>query len=139
METRIELKCPHCELIDHNENHFCRCEGRNIQLARQYRKDGINIWKKPDHIDVFAETEEEFVDLCLNTRSPCTVWQKGSLDQAKIDEICKERGVFLINTNIDGVGEAICLPHVSPNSDQVKDSSVLQIKWPEKESQTQTQ
>lgn len=47
-ETKIDLKCDKCDLVDHDENHFCRCEGRNINLAKQYRKDGVNLWKKKD-------------------------------------------------------------------------------------------
>lgn len=131
-EPRIEFKCPECELIDHDENHFCRCEMRNIKLAKQYRNDGVNLWKKPEHIEVFAETEEEFVDLCMNTRRPCTVWQKGNLSQARIDEICKERGIFFLKTNIDETEGTICLPQKSQSSEQVCDSKTLRIKWQEK-------
>lgn len=132
-ESKIDLKCPYCELIDHDENHFCRCEDRNIKLAKQYRNDGVNLWKKPEHIEVFAETEEEFVNLCLNTRRPCTVWQKGSLSQKKIDEIFKQRGIFLLNTNFDEKEVAICLRHVNQNLEQASDSKTLLIKWQEKE------
>jgi len=54
-EVKIELKCPKCEMVDHDENHFCRCEVRNIKLAKQYRKDGVNLWKKPDTLKHLAE------------------------------------------------------------------------------------
>lgn len=51
-DTRVDYKCSNCDLIDHDENHFCRCEGRNIKLAQQYRKDGINLWIKPQHKEI---------------------------------------------------------------------------------------
>lgn len=43
-EPRIGYKCDLCDLQDHDENHFCQCEVRNIKLAKQHRKDGINLW-----------------------------------------------------------------------------------------------
>lgn len=51
-EERIDFKCEKCDLIDHDENHFCRCEDRNINLAKQHRKDGINLWGKPKHKEI---------------------------------------------------------------------------------------
>lgn len=75
---------------------------------------------KRNHIDVFADTEEDFVELSLTTPRPCTVWMKGDLDQQKIDEICKRRGIFFVKTHIDGTEGFICLPQ---NSDQEKDSN----------------
>jgi hypothetical protein len=127
-----DLYCSKCSPEDHDNKYFCRCEDRNIRLAKELREKGILPWTKPDHIDVFAETEEEFVDLCLYTQRPCTVWQKSNLNRQKIDEIFKERGIFLLNTNIDGSQEAICLPQGNPSSDQVQDLKTLRIKWQEK-------
>ena len=66
--------------------------------------------KKPEYIEVIAENEEDFVDKMMNTKRPCTIWQKHEFDQKKIDQICKDRGVFFIKTNIDGNEGTICLP-----------------------------
>lgn len=44
-DTKVALKCEKCPEEDH-EGFFCRCEGRNIRLAKQLRKDGISGWQK---------------------------------------------------------------------------------------------
>lgn len=49
MENKIDFKCEKCDLQDHDENHFCRCEGRNIKLAKQHRENGVNLWEKKDN------------------------------------------------------------------------------------------
>lgn len=97
------LQCSKCKTQDHHgkNNYFCNCEGRNIKLAKELRERGINAWEKPEHIDVYADTEEEFVEKSLTTRRPCTVWMRGSLDQKKIDQLLKERGIVFVNTSLD--------------------------------------
>lgn len=100
-----ELHCPECSVKKDEQMHFpyfCRCEGRNIRLAKELREKGINPWGKPEIIEVYADDEEDFVEKSLNTPRPCTVWMRGNFDQNKIDEICKRRGVFFLKTNIDG-------------------------------------
>jgi len=57
---------------------------------------------------VYADTEEDFVELCLNTPRPCVVWMRGNLNQEKIDRICEEKGVCFVNLQ-GNIGETICL------------------------------
>jgi hypothetical protein len=40
---KIALICDKCPESDH-EGHFCRCEDRNIALAKQLRRAGIRVW-----------------------------------------------------------------------------------------------
>lgn len=47
-------------------------------------------------IELYADDEEDFVEKCLNTQRPCTIWMKGDLDKHKIDEICKRRGIYFM-------------------------------------------
>jgi hypothetical protein len=62
-------------------------------------------------IELIAEDEEDFVEKSLNTPRPCTIWMRGDFDKKKIDEAAKRRGIFFLNTNIDGEqGGTICLP-----------------------------
>lgn len=132
------LQCSKCSTQDHHGHgsYFCLCEDRNIKLAKELRERGINVWKKPETIEVYADDEEDFVEKSLSTPRPCVIWMKGDFDQQKIDEICKRKGVFFIKTNINGTEGTICLPQ-KPDSDQVSDSKSLRIKWPEKESKIQ--
>ncbi len=46
-ETKEKLLpvCSKCPKEDH-EGYFCRCEGRNIRLARQEREEGKSVWIK---------------------------------------------------------------------------------------------
>lgn len=39
----LELKCSKCPEEDH-EGHFCRCESRNINLAKELRERGMTEW-----------------------------------------------------------------------------------------------
>jgi hypothetical protein len=39
------LKCIKCKEVDH-EGIFCRCESRNIRIARERIKNGENPWSK---------------------------------------------------------------------------------------------
>lgn len=54
------LQCSKCKTEDHEgfNNYFCRCEGRNIKLAKELRERGIS-WnteiKKPDTLKHLAE------------------------------------------------------------------------------------
>lgn len=41
----IPLKCKKCSPEDH-QGYFCRCEGRNINLAKQLRAKGMSTWNK---------------------------------------------------------------------------------------------
>ena len=41
----IQDKCEKCSDEDH-EGFFCRCEPRNIKLAKQRREKGLSVWKK---------------------------------------------------------------------------------------------
>lgn len=49
MNEEIETKekilpvCPNCTKEEH-EGYFCRCEGRNIRLARKMREEGKGAW-----------------------------------------------------------------------------------------------
>ena len=44
------LQCSKCPTQDHHghNNYFCRCEGRNIKLAKELRERGIDTWKKEE-------------------------------------------------------------------------------------------
>lgn len=42
---KIALTCEKCSPEQH-EGHFCRCEDRNIRLARQLRNEGHSHWRK---------------------------------------------------------------------------------------------
>ncbi len=44
------LQCSTCPIEDHEgiNNYFCRCEYRNIKIAKQLRQRGINVWEKSD-------------------------------------------------------------------------------------------
>ena len=46
------LKCEKCSEDDH-EGYFCRCEGRNIRLARQLREKGLSPWQKDNKAELF--------------------------------------------------------------------------------------
>ena len=65
----------------------------------------MNPWQKPNHMEIYAEDEEDFVEKTLTTPRPCTIWMKGNFDQKKIDEAAKRRGVYFIKTKIDNDGE----------------------------------
>ncbi len=41
----IALKCEKCASEDH-KGYFCRCEMRNIALAKQLREKGMSPWQK---------------------------------------------------------------------------------------------
>lgn len=43
-ECEIPLVCHKCDESEH-EGYFCRCEGRNIKLAKQLREKGVFKWK----------------------------------------------------------------------------------------------
>ena len=43
--NEMSLKCSRCSDEDH-EGYFCRCEGRNIQLAKQLRQKGMSTLTK---------------------------------------------------------------------------------------------
>lgn len=88
-------------------------------------------------IELIAEDEEDFVEKTLTTPRPCTIWMRGDFDRKKIDEIAKRRGIFFINTNIDGNEGTICLPNLS--SDRELDLKSLPTALQEKVSTTQTQ
>lgn len=128
MEGRIDFKCEKCDIVDHDENHFCRCEGRNIQLAKQHRQDGISPWKKPLRNEFIAKDEADFVNIFLNTKGPFTIFVPDDFDYEKMCTISKENGICFVNTYIDNTEKAICLPS-NPNSEQVSDSNVLRIRW----------
>ena len=138
------LNCSKCSTQDHHGhgNYFCRCEGRNIKLAKELRERGMNPWQKPNHMEIYAEDEEDFVEKTLTTPRPCTIWMKGNFDQKKIDEAAKRRGVYFIKTKIDNDGEGtICLPSLS--SDRELDSkdlpTILQKKMFETQMPSQQQ
>jgi hypothetical protein len=40
------LQCSKCATLDHHgyNKYFCRCEDRNIKLAKELRERGINAW-----------------------------------------------------------------------------------------------
>lgn len=44
------LQCSKCATEDHDgfNNYFCRCESRNIKLAKELRERGITAWSKPE-------------------------------------------------------------------------------------------
>lgn len=42
----ISLTCDTCTPEQH-EGHFCRCESRNIALAKQLREKCLSPWQKP--------------------------------------------------------------------------------------------
>ena len=50
-EQEIPLYCAKCPKEDHENEYFCRCEARNIKLAKQFRKLGHHPrqWKKTEH------------------------------------------------------------------------------------------
>lgn len=41
----LELKCSKCPEEDH-EGHFCRCEPRNIHIAKELRERGMSPWNE---------------------------------------------------------------------------------------------
>ncbi len=47
-DFKVDMVCLKCPVEDHDgySNLFCRCEDRNIRLARKLRKQGINVWEK---------------------------------------------------------------------------------------------
>ena len=85
-------------------------------LTLNFFRLNVNIFMERKHTEVFAYTEEEFVELSLTTPRPCTVWMRGDLDQEKIDEICKKRGLFFVKTDIDGEEGFVCV-----SNDQIVD------------------
>ena len=44
------LQCSQCSTQDHHghNNYFCRCESRNIKLAKELRERGIGAWQKSE-------------------------------------------------------------------------------------------
>ncbi len=44
-EDDIKLECDKCKKEEH-EGYFCRCEARNIALARKLRNKGKSPWSK---------------------------------------------------------------------------------------------
>jgi hypothetical protein len=59
----IELKCSKCAAEDHH-GHFCRCESRNIQLAKELRKRGISPWnEKVNHPSRVQFKKYEVIDI----------------------------------------------------------------------------
>jgi hypothetical protein len=44
------LQCSKCRTQDHHghNNYFCRCEDRNIKLAKELRERGISTWEKKE-------------------------------------------------------------------------------------------
>jgi hypothetical protein len=49
-DFKVDMICSRCPPEDHEgyANAFCRCEDRNIRLARRLRKQGINVWEKDE-------------------------------------------------------------------------------------------
>lgn len=45
IKEKILPVCSKCAKEDH-EGYFCRCEGRNIRLAKQMREEGKGAWVK---------------------------------------------------------------------------------------------
>jgi hypothetical protein len=45
-ECEVNLTCEKCAPEDH-EGHFCRCEGRNISIAKYLRSKDLSPWQKP--------------------------------------------------------------------------------------------
>lgn len=69
--------------------------------------------------EVKATDESHFVDLFLNTERPFTIWVPDDFNYTKMHKILQERGIFLINTNIDCQEGFICQRE---SSDQELDS-----------------
>lgn len=67
-------------------------------------------------IELIAEDEDHFIELYLTTPRPFNIFVKGDFDEKKINEAAKRKGIFFVRTNIDGIGETICLPHKNQNS-----------------------
>jgi hypothetical protein len=44
-KEKILPVCSNCTKEEH-EGYFCRCEGRNIRLAKQEREEGKSVWIK---------------------------------------------------------------------------------------------
>ncbi len=45
------LKCSHCSQ-EHNEGIFCRCESRNIRIAKESRSRGNSPWKNKNDDEI---------------------------------------------------------------------------------------
>jgi len=60
-------------------------------------------------IEVYTDNEEDFVEKFLSTPRPCTIWMRGDLNQDKIEEISKRRGICFIPKIIIPKDEVICL------------------------------
>lgn len=50
---KIASRCEKCSENDHEgpDKMFCRCEGRNIKLAKQLRNEGKSPWQKNEIIE----------------------------------------------------------------------------------------
>lgn len=55
------LQCSKCATLDHHgyNKYFCRCEDRNIKLAKELRERGINVWNKNELLNQYPEKVEE--------------------------------------------------------------------------------
>lgn len=100
-----DLKCSKCPEEDHENTYFCRCEGRNIELAKQLRENGVNTFRKMNEYKV--KDEYDFVEKYCNSVRPCIFWLPNDFDLDKVDEITSERG-FIIMRPIKKE-ETICL------------------------------
>lgn len=119
----LSLQCAKCSIQDHHGygNYFCRCEDRNIHIAKELRERGMGPWQSKELLEVYADDEEDFVQKFLITPRPCVIWMKGNFDKEKIDKICERRGIYFINADFNGKKGITCLPQ-KPNLDQASDS-----------------
>ncbi len=59
----LELKCSKCPEEDH-EGHFCRCESRNIDIAKELRERGMSPWnEKINHPKHYQGNGLEAIDV----------------------------------------------------------------------------
>lgn len=89
-------------------------------------------------LELKAKDEEDFVRLYLTCKRPFIIWVPDNFNYEKAKIIASNHGFYLIELPFDqGKGEVVC--RQNPSSEVVKDSRVLQIKWQDKESETQMQ
>ena len=70
--------------------------------------------------DIYAENEEDFVEKCLTSPRPCTVWMRGDFCQDKIDEICKRRGIFFFPNFLTEKNNTLYLDHKPRFEEMIK-------------------
>ena len=93
-----DLKCSKCSEEDHNNAYFCRCEGRNIELAKQLRAHGIHPSQRARIKEYKVMDEYDLVEKYCESERPCIFWLPEDFSWEKFNELSAEREFVMMNT-----------------------------------------